>query len=101
MEGNFHQPFFFINTKRYRHYETQNILARIDFQLLKVRFNIENYLGNIAAADQDDTKTKDDYVQFEGKVPAKAQGTNTVATSLIIKRKLFFTFIIVRAFWKF
>jgi len=47
-----------------------------------VRFNIENYLENIAAVDQDDIKTKDDYVQFEGKVPAKEQGTNIVATSL-------------------
>jgi len=48
------------------------MLARIDFQWdlpLKTIWEI------LKAVDQDNTKTKYDYVQFQGKVPAKAQGT--------------------------
>jgi len=56
-------------------------LARIISSFWKWDLTLKT-IWNIAAVDQDDTKTKDDYVQFEGKVPAKAQGTNIVATSL-------------------
>jgi len=60
-----------------------NSIARINVQLYKMRFNIENenYLDNIAEAQTFDIKrTKYDYVQFQGKVPE--DNNNIFATKL-------------------
>jgi len=60
-----------------------NSIARINVQLYKMRFNIENenYLDNIAEAQTFDIKrTKYDYVQFQGEVPE--DNNNIFATKL-------------------
>jgi len=60
-----------------------NSIARINVQLYKMRFNIENenYFENIAEAQTFDIKrTKYDYVQFQGEVPEDIN--NIFATKL-------------------